>query len=64
MDLSTRVAKMRLNFHATACDWNNVLNQLHVLSDEKAEARNRNHVKVIINDILPRLGKNVDFKME
>ncbi len=66
MDITQRVAKMRLNFHATAVSVNNVLNQLHVISDETAEKRNKNHVMVILTDIAPRLGKDIDkgFKSE
>ena len=60
MSMATRIAKMRLHFHASACDWNNVLNQLHVISDEKAEIRNKNHVMTIMSDILPRLGYDTE----
>ena len=59
MNLSVFVANVRLLHHANCCDMNNVLNQLHILSDEKAEEKNKNHVMTIIGDILPRLGKDV-----
>ena len=52
------VTKMRLKFHVEAVDWNNALNQLHMISDEKAENKNKEHVMTIVNDILPRLGKD------
>ena len=59
MNMSDKIARLRLHYHATACDLNNVLNQLHILSDEKAEQKNCNHVMIIVNDIAPRLGKDV-----
>ena len=66
MSLAVKLAKIRLDFHATACDWNNVLNQLHIISDEAAEERNKKHVMIIVNDVLPRLGCDVEkfFKEE
>lgn len=56
MDICRLVAKVRFNYHANACSVVNVLNQLGLMSDEKAEARNKNHVMTIVNDICPRLG--------
>lgn len=58
MDISTLVAKVRFHYHANACDVDNVLNQIGLMSDKKAEERNRNHVMTIVNDICPRLGLN------
>lgn len=59
MDMSTRIAKIRLNYHANMVSMNNVLNQLNIISDERAEERNKNHVIIIIlTDIYPRLGKD------
>lgn len=55
MDLPKLVAKLRLQYHANLLDVNNVLNQLHIISDEKAEESNRQHTMVIFNDILPRI---------
>lgn len=60
MSIATFVTKMRLKYHVNAADLNNALNQMHIISDEKAEARNEKHVMTIVNDILPRLGKDVD----
>lgn len=60
LDIATRVAKMRLNYHANAVSLNNALNQLHIISDDTAEQRNRNHVMIILTDITPRLGKDVE----
>lgn len=37
MNLVTKVAKLRLNFHATMLDVYNIANQLGILKDEKAE---------------------------
>ena len=56
MDISKEVAKARFQYHANACSIVNVLNQLGLMSDEKAEARNKKHVMTIVNDICPRLG--------
>lgn len=64
MDITKRVAKMRLNHHANMVSLNNVLNQLHIISDETAEQRNKDHVMIILTDIAPRLGKNVGALFE
>lgn len=55
MGMSERVAKMRLNYHANVVEINNVLNQLHIISDEKAEEIAKKHVMIIVNDVLPRI---------
>lgn len=44
MSIVTKVAKMRLNYHASMLDVYNVLNQLGVLNDEKAEEVMKNHI--------------------
>lgn len=43
MSIVTKVAKMRLNYHANMLDVCNVLNQLGILKDEKAEEVMKNH---------------------
>ena len=43
MSIVTKVAKMRLNYHASMLDVCNVLNQLGILNDEKAEELMKNH---------------------
>ena len=43
MSIVTKVAKMRLNYHANMLDICNVLNQLGILKDEKAEEVMKNH---------------------
>lgn len=43
MDIAKRVAKMRLNYHANMLSVNNVLNQLHIRDDEKAERIGAKH---------------------
>lgn len=64
MDMPTLVAKMRLQYHANLLDVNNVLNQLGIISDSKAEQRNKNHTMTIITDILPRIyGKDTIEKI-
>ena len=60
IDIPTKVAKMRFMYHANMLDVNNVLNQMHLMSDEKAEKNNRRHTMTIVNDILPRLGYDVE----
>lgn len=60
MSISTFVEKIRFKYHANAADINNALNQMHIISDEKAEARNEKHVMTIVNDILPRMGYDVE----
>ena len=43
MNIVTKVAKMRLNYHATMLDICNVANQLGILKDEKAEEVMKKH---------------------
>lgn len=43
MNLVTKVAKLRLNFHATMLDVYNIANQLGILKDEKAEEIMKKH---------------------
>jgi hypothetical protein len=60
MDLPKKVANMRLKYHLVAIDINNVMNQLHLRNDNKAEKKGKDHTMVIFNDILPLLGKDVE----
>lgn len=57
-DIADVITKVRFMYHSNACSVNNALNQMHIISDEKANERNKNHVTVILADILPRLGKD------
>lgn len=43
MSIVTKVAKMRLNYHATMLDICNVANQLGILNDGKAEEVMKKH---------------------
>lgn len=43
MSIVVKVAKMRLKYHANMLDVCNVLNQLGILKDEKAEEVMKNH---------------------
>jgi len=43
MSIVTKVAKMRLEYHSSMFDVCNVLNQLGILKDEKAEEVMKNH---------------------
>lgn len=54
------VAQARLQYHLEAIDVNNVLNQLKLRKDEKAEMCAKKHVMTIITDILPRLGYDIN----
>lgn len=64
MNLPNIVAKIRFYYHANMLDVVNVANQLHILSDEKAEMMNKNHCMTIFNDIFPRLGYDVSKLMK
>lgn len=55
MGISEKVARMRFHYHANVVEINNALNQLHIISDEKAEEIAEKHVMIVINDILPRI---------
>lgn len=59
MDIANRIAIIRFKYHANALSINNVLNQLHIISDNTAESRNKNHTMIVFNDILPRLGYDI-----
>lgn len=54
------VANLRLRYHSNAIDLNNVLNQLKIRSDEKAEEIAKQHAMTIFEDIFPRLNIDVD----
>lgn len=43
MNIVIKVAKLRLNFHATMLDVYNIANQLGILKDEKAEEIMKKH---------------------
>ena len=59
--LPEAVAIARFKYHANMLDVVNVANQLHILSDDKAEEMNKNHCMVIMTDLLPRItGLTVD----
>ncbi len=64
MNIPKIVAKMRFCYHANLLDVNNVLNQLHLLSDEKAERNNKKHTMTIVMDILPQLGYDISKLFE
>ena len=55
MDVTKAVAKLRLVYHLNMIDFCNVANQLHLLSDEKADLANKNHCKQCF-DCYNRLG--------
>lgn len=55
MDLAKKVAVMRFKFHANMTSIVNVANQLHILTDDKANEMNKHHVMECF-DALERLG--------
>ena len=55
MSIPTTIAKLRLEYHLNALDVYNSLNQLNLISDEKAEEANKMHFKKCI-DCYSRLG--------
>ena len=68
MDITKKVAELRLGYHLNMIDFCNVANQLHLLNDEKADRKNKNHLKECL-DCYERLGYNLpkefkDFKNE
>ena len=59
------VTELRFKYHTNMLDVVNVANQLHILSDEKAERMNRNHCMTIFEDLLPRMtGLSVEQILE
>lgn len=63
MSIVTKVAKMRLNFHATMLDVCNVANQLGILKDEKAEVVMKNHTLKCF-DTMEHMGLDPYRKLE
>ena len=55
MNVPETVAKIRLKYHLSMIDLVNAGNQLHFISDEKANNANKNHLKNCI-DCYERLG--------
>ena len=55
MSIVTKVAKMRLNYHASMLDVCNVLNQLGILNNEKAEEVMKNHTMRCF-DVMEHMG--------
>ena len=56
MSLSTLVTKLRFMYHCEVIEVNNVLNQLHLRSDEKADMVAKNSLMTLVNDVFPRMG--------
>ena len=55
MNVPETIAKIRLKYHLSMIDLVNAGNQLHFISDEKANNANKNHLKNCI-DCYERLG--------
>ena len=68
MDIVKKVAKMRLMFHANMLDVCNVLNELGILNDDKAENVMKHHAMECLDAMehmgLDPYGKNKNFKDE
>lgn len=68
MDITKKVARLRLGYHLNMIDVVNVANQLHLMSNNKADLANKNHLKALI-DCYDRLGymmpkEFIDFSRE
>ena len=63
MDITKSVAKMRFYYHANMLDVNNILNQLKLRSDEKAELVGKKHALECF-DCMERLGLDPFKKKE
>lgn len=59
MDITKKVAKIRFGYHTNMLDICNVLNQLGVLKDEKAEKAMKFHTMESL-DCLERLGYDLN----
>ena len=55
MNIPVAIARIRLKYHMNMLDVYNSLNQLHLVSDERADNANRDHFKKCI-DCFNRLG--------
>ena len=56
MGMAETVAKMRFKYHLEAIEMNNVLNQLGIRSNAKADECAKRHFMTLIEDVMPRLG--------
>lgn len=63
MDITKVVAKARFTYHTNMLDVCNVLDQLGIMKDEKAERVIKNHTMQAF-DCLERLGYNIDTLKE
>lgn len=63
MSMVTKVAKMRLFFHANMLDICNVANQLGILKDDKAEEVMKGHTMKCF-DAMEHMGLNVKKYLE
>lgn len=55
MALADIVAKILIHYHANCVDITNCLGQLHLISDEEWEERNKKHVMALIQN--PQINK-------
>lgn len=62
MNLTRKIAKLRLRYHLAMLDLGNVAFQLKLINKSKAAEILVEHSQIIANDILPWLG--VDFSKE
>lgn len=64
MNLPKIITIIRLKYHLEAIDVNNVLNQLHIRNDAKANRKGAEHTMIILEDIMPRLGYDTSELMK
>ena len=60
MDITKKVAKARFIYHTNMLDVSNVLNQLGILSNDKAERMSKKHAMATF-DCMERMGYNLDM---
>jgi hypothetical protein len=58
------IANIRFWYNANMLDAYGILNQLHIVSDERCEEVNKKRVMLIFNDIFPRLGLDAQELMK
>lgn len=64
MCIAETVTKMRYRYHLEAIELNNVLNQLGIRSNDKAEECAKKHCMTLFTDIFPRMGYDISSLYE
>ena len=63
MNIPATVAKIRYIFHLNMIDVNNVLNQLKLRTNDKAEEIAKKHTMIALTDCLPRFNEKAYKKL-